>query len=68
LLAPYVSIQDTLVATASPARTALKNSQLTCGETHAYFGDRPLACIDHEPRETDHIICRICEMRRAVRA
>jgi hypothetical protein len=24
---------DMLVATASPARTALKNSQLTCGET-----------------------------------
>jgi hypothetical protein len=34
LLAPYVSIQDTLVA------RALKNSQLTCGETYAYFGDR----------------------------
>src|ERR1700739_4668833 len=34
--------QDTLVATASPARTALKNSQLTCGETYAYFGDRTL--------------------------
>src|SRR6516225_6183959 len=31
---------DTIVATASPARTALKNSQLTCGERHAYFGDR----------------------------
>src|SRR6516162_4009361 len=29
-----------LVVTASPARTALKNSQLTCGERHAYFGDR----------------------------
>src|ERR1700740_939181 len=43
LLAPYVSIQDTLVATASPARTALKNSQLTCGDTYAYFGDRTLA-------------------------
>src|ERR1700740_2646043 len=42
LLAPYVSIQDTLVATASPARTALKNSQMTCGETYAYFGDRTL--------------------------
>jgi hypothetical protein len=42
LLAPYVSIQDTLVATASPARTALKNGQLTCGETYAYFGDRTL--------------------------
>ena len=27
---------------ASPARTALKNSQLTCGERHAYFGDRTL--------------------------
>jgi hypothetical protein len=26
---------DMLVATASPARTALKNSQLTCGESHA---------------------------------
>src|ERR1700739_3138471 len=36
-LAPYVSIQDTLVA------RALKNSQLTCGETYAYFGDRTLA-------------------------
>src|SRR5215831_4718881 len=33
---------DMLVATASPARTALKNSQLTCGERHAYFGDRTL--------------------------
>jgi hypothetical protein len=31
---------DMLVATASPARTALKNSQLTCGERHAYFGNR----------------------------
>src|ERR1700752_1940983 len=37
LLAPYVSIQDTLVA------RSLKNSQLTCGETYAYFGDRTLA-------------------------
>jgi len=26
---------DMLVATASPARTALKNGQLTCGESHA---------------------------------
>ena len=34
---------DMLVATASPARTALKNSQLTCGERHAYFGNRTLA-------------------------
>jgi hypothetical protein len=34
LLAPYVSIQDTLVA------RALKNSQLICGKTYAYFGDR----------------------------
>jgi hypothetical protein len=33
---------DMLVATASPARTALKNSQLTCGERHAYFADRTL--------------------------
>ena len=33
---------DMLVATASPARTALKNSQLTCGERHAYFGNRTL--------------------------
>src|SRR5215468_11882039 len=33
---------DMIVATASPARTALKNSQLTCGERHAYFGDRTL--------------------------
>ena len=31
---------DMLVATASPARTALKNSQPNCGETYAYFGDR----------------------------
>jgi hypothetical protein len=31
-----------LVAIASPARTALKNSQLACGERHAYFGDRTL--------------------------
>jgi hypothetical protein len=44
LLAPYVSIQDTLVVTAGPARTALKNSQLTYGETYAYFGDRTLTC------------------------
>jgi hypothetical protein len=36
---------DMLVATASPARTALKNSQLTCGEWHAYFGDRTLTPI-----------------------
>ena len=35
-------VSDMLVATASPARTALKNSQLTCGERHAYFGDRRL--------------------------
>jgi hypothetical protein len=27
-----------LVVTASPARTALKNSQLTCGERHAISG------------------------------
>src|SRR5215813_13725497 len=36
---------DMLVATACPARTALKNSQLTPrprGERHAYFGDRTL--------------------------
>ena len=38
LLAPYVSIQDTFVDTASPARAASKNSHLTCGETYAYFG------------------------------
>jgi len=31
---------DMLVAAASPARTALKNSQLTCGERLAYFGNR----------------------------
>jgi hypothetical protein len=31
---------DMLVATASPARTAFKNTQLTCGERHAHFGDR----------------------------
>jgi hypothetical protein len=36
---------DMLVATASPARTALKNSQLTCGERHAYFGDRTQATL-----------------------
>ena len=29
---------DMLVATASPARTALKNSQLTCGERYAISG------------------------------
>jgi hypothetical protein len=29
---------DTLVATASPARTALKNSQLADGESHAISG------------------------------
>jgi hypothetical protein len=42
-----------IVATASPARTALKNSQLTRqppGEKHAYFGDRALTCIVHKPR------------------
>jgi hypothetical protein len=33
-----------LIATASPARTALKNSQLTCGERYAYLGDRTLGC------------------------
>src|ERR1700746_550189 len=36
---------DMLVATASPAPTALKNTQLTRqppGERHAYFGDRTL--------------------------
>jgi len=27
---------------------ALKNSQLTCGERHAYFGNRTLACITHK--------------------
>jgi hypothetical protein len=43
LLAPYVSSPDTLVDTASPARTALKNSQLTGGETYTCFGDRTLA-------------------------
>src|SRR6516165_385763 len=31
---------DMVVGAASPARTALKNSQLTCDERHAYFGDR----------------------------
>jgi hypothetical protein len=39
LLAPYVSSQDTLVA------PALKNSQLTGGETYTYFGDRTLVCF-----------------------
>jgi len=29
---------DMRVVTASPARTALKNSQLTCGERHAISG------------------------------
>jgi hypothetical protein len=29
---------DMLVVTASPARTVLKNSQLTCGERHAISG------------------------------
>ena len=29
---------DRLVVTASPARTALENSQLTCGERHAISG------------------------------
>src|SRR6516162_5948262 len=29
---------DRLAVTASPARTALKNSQLTCGERHAISG------------------------------
>src|SRR6516165_11630646 len=40
LLAPHVSISDMIVATASPARTSSKNSQLTCGERHAYLGNR----------------------------
>jgi len=38
-----------IVATASPARTALKNSQLTRqppGERHAYFGDSTLTHKD----------------------
>ena len=39
---PYVSSLETLVDNASPARTALKNSQLTSGETYTYFGDRTL--------------------------
>jgi hypothetical protein len=38
LLAPYVSIQILLVVSASAARTALKNSQLTDGESHAIYG------------------------------
>ena len=42
---PYTSIQDTLVTTASPARAALKNSQLAGGETFAYFRDRTLAAF-----------------------
>jgi hypothetical protein len=29
---------DMIVATVSPAQTALKNSQLTCGEKHAISG------------------------------
>ena len=33
---------DMVVATASPARTSLKNSQLIGGERHAYFGERAL--------------------------
>jgi hypothetical protein len=36
---------DMLVANASPARTALKNSQLTCGERYACLGDRTLALL-----------------------
>src|SRR6516165_8503062 len=28
---------------------ALKNSQLTCGERHAYFGDRTLGYFDSAP-------------------
>ncbi len=35
LVTPYVSILDALVA------RALKNSQLSCGETYAYFGEGP---------------------------
>jgi hypothetical protein len=45
---------DMLVATASPARTALKNSQLTRrppGERHAYFGDRTLGSDPSTPRD-----------------
>jgi Flp pilus assembly protein TadD len=41
-----------IVATASPARTALKNSQLTCGERHAYFGDRTLGSSAYRPNRT----------------
>jgi len=35
---------------------ALKNSQLTCGERHAYFGDRTLSrsCHFHSPFENEH--------------
>jgi hypothetical protein len=50
LLAPYVSIQDTLVA------RALKNSQLTCGETYAYFADRTL---DPEDLARVHYVVRV---------
>jgi hypothetical protein len=41
LLAPHVSISDMLVINASPARTVLKNSQLTPrprGQSHAISG------------------------------
>jgi hypothetical protein len=36
---------------------ALKNSQLTCGERHAYFGDRTL---DHESCDLGPIQGRVC--------
>jgi len=36
---------DMIVGIASPARTALKNNQLACGERHAYFGDRTIILI-----------------------
>ena len=35
---------------------ALKNSQLTGGESHAYFGDRTLARKNHSLREAAHLL------------
>ena len=42
---PPDSLRSGRFATASPARTALKNSQLTCGRRHYYMRDGALAYL-----------------------
>jgi hypothetical protein len=59
LLAPDVSSQDTLVT------RALKNSQLTGGETYTHFGDRALARPGFELRIAD-LEAGLCKSVRAV--